>query len=110
MNLGTVGFLLNQYSAAACRAARKARAGQPDAAAHARHQRARQRHEAIAINEVSLLRSSRQTARIAVSVDGRSACPTSIATAPGGDAGRLDRPTTCRPTARSCRSAPACWR
>jgi NAD+ kinase len=34
-----------------------------------------QRHEAIAINEVSLLRSSRQTARIAVAVDGNMRIP-----------------------------------
>ena len=32
-------------------------------------------HEVIAINEVSLLRSSRQTARIAISVDGRKRLP-----------------------------------
>ena len=34
-----------------------------------------QRHEVIAINEVSLLRSSRQTARIAVSIDGTKRLP-----------------------------------
>ena len=76
MNLGTVGFLLNQYRAS----------GLP-----ARIKNARQvmltplrmlavngrggRHEVTAINEVSLLRSSRQTARIAVAVDGRMRIP-----------------------------------
>src|SRR5436190_24359901 len=72
MNLGTVGFLLNQYRAA----------GLPTRIRDARsvaltplrmvatNSRGRS-HEAIAINEVSLLRSSRQTARIAVAVDGR---------------------------------------
>ena len=76
MNLGTVGFLLNQYRAA----------GLP-----ARIRNARQvmltplrmlaingrggRHEVTAINEVSLLRSSRQTARIAVAVDGQMRIP-----------------------------------
>jgi len=76
MNLGTVGFLLNQYRAT----------GLP-----ARIKNARQvmltplrmlavngrggRHEVTAINEVSLLRSSRQTARIAVAVDGRMRIP-----------------------------------
>jgi NAD+ kinase len=76
MNLGTVGFLLNQYRAA----------GLP-----ARIRNARQvmltplrmlavngrggRHEVTAINEVSLLRSSRQTARIAVAVDGKMRIP-----------------------------------
>ena len=76
MNLGTVGFLMNQYRAA----------GLPGRIRKARHvaltplrmvaTNARgQRSEAIAINEVSLLRSSRQTARIAVSVDGTSRIP-----------------------------------
>ena len=76
MNLGTVGFLMNQYRAA----------GLPGRIRKARHvaltplrmvaTNARgQRSEAIAINEVSLLRSSRQTARIAVAVDGTSRIP-----------------------------------
>jgi NAD+ kinase len=76
MNLGTVGFLLNQYRAA----------GLPARIRKARHVTLKplrmiatngraQRHEAIAINEVSLLRSSRQTARIAVAVDGTCRIP-----------------------------------
>jgi len=76
MNLGTVGFLMTQYRAA----------GLPGRIRKARHvaltplrmvaTTARgQRCEAIAINEVSLLRSSRQTARIAVAVDGTSRIP-----------------------------------
>jgi len=76
MNLGTVGFLLNQYRAA----------GLPGRIRKARHVALKplrmvatngrgQRHEAIAINEVSLLRSSRQTARLAVSVDGNCRIP-----------------------------------
>jgi len=76
MNLGTVGFLMNQYRAT----------GLPGRIRKARHvsltplrmvaTTARgQRHEAIAINEVSLLRSSRQTARIAVAVDGNTRIP-----------------------------------
>ncbi len=76
MNLGTVGFLLNQYRASGLTT---------------RIKNARQvtltplrmlavngrggRHEVTAINEVSLLRSSRQTARIAVAVDGRMRIP-----------------------------------
>ena len=48
----------------------------PDAAAHARHQHARPAPRGRSpINEVSLLRSSRQTARIAVSVDGTQRLP-----------------------------------
>ena len=76
MNLGTIGFLMNQYRAT----------GLPGRIRKARHvsltplrmvaTTARgQRHEAIAINEVSLLRSSRQTARIAVAVDGNTRIP-----------------------------------
>jgi NAD+ kinase len=76
MNLGTVGFLLNQYRAA----------GLPGRIRKARHVTLKplrmvatngrgQRHEAIAINEVSLLRSSRQTARLAVAVDGNCRIP-----------------------------------
>jgi len=76
MNLGTVGFLLNQYRAA----------GLPARIKKARHvtltplrmvtidTRGR-RHEAMAINEVSLLRSTRQTARIALAVDGEERMP-----------------------------------
>jgi NAD+ kinase len=76
MNLGTVGFLMNQYRAT----------GLPGRIRKARHVTLTplrmiatngrgQRHEAIAINEVSLLRSSRQTARIAVAVDGNCRIP-----------------------------------
>jgi NAD+ kinase len=76
MNLGTVGFLLNTYRAS----------GLPARLKKARHVSLTplrmvatngrgQRHEAIAINEVSLLRSSRQTARIAVAVDGNTRIP-----------------------------------
>jgi NAD+ kinase len=76
MNLGTVGFLMNQYRAS----------GLPGRLKKARHVALTplrmiavngrgQRREAIAINEVSLLRSSRQTARIAVAVDGNTRIP-----------------------------------
>ena len=75
MNLGTVGFLLNQYRAT----------GLPARIRNARRvtltplrmiaTNGSRTHEAIAINEVSLLRSSRQTARIAVAIDGRMRIP-----------------------------------
>jgi NAD+ kinase len=76
MNLGTVGFLLNQYRAT----------GLPGRIRNARQVMLTPlrmlavngrggRQEVTAINEVSLLRSSRQTARIAVSVDGRKRIP-----------------------------------
>ena len=76
MNLGTVGFLLNQYRAgglhARLKAARKVTLIPLRMVATTTRGR---RHEVIAINEVSLLRSSRQTARIAVSVDGNLRLP-----------------------------------
>jgi NAD+ kinase len=76
MNLGTVGFLLNQYRAA----------GLPGRIRNARRVMLTPlrmlavngrggRQEVTAINEVSLLRSSRQTARIAVAVDGKMRMP-----------------------------------
>lgn len=76
MNLGTVGFLLNQYRTkglgARIRAARKVTLSPLRMlAVNTRGQR----HEVTAINEVSLLRSSRQTARIAVAVDGHMRIP-----------------------------------
>ena len=71
MNLGTVGFLMNTFRAA----------GLPTRLRKARHVSLTplrmvatndrgKTHDVIAINEVSLLRSSRQTARIGVKVDG----------------------------------------
>jgi NAD+ kinase len=72
MNLGTIGFLMNTYREAGLllrlRKARQVRLTPLRMVAETTRGR---RFEVIAINEVSLLRSSRQTARIAVSVDGR---------------------------------------
>ncbi|MBS0517976.1 MAG: NAD kinase [Proteobacteria bacterium] len=76
MNLGTVGFLLNQYRAsgllARLKAAREVMLTPLRMVATTTRG---QRHEVVAINEVSLLRSSRQTARIAVAVDGQMRLP-----------------------------------
>ncbi len=76
MNLGTVGFLLNTYKptglTARLRKARKVTL--TPLQMHAVDTRGRT-HQAMAINEVSLLRSSRQTARIAVAVDDRMRLP-----------------------------------
>src|SRR5262245_344604 len=76
MNLGTVGFLMNTYREAGLlqrlRKARKVSLNPLRMVAVNTRGRA---FEVIAINEVSLLRSSRQTARIAVSVDGRKRLP-----------------------------------
>ena len=72
MNLGTVGFLMNTFKEAGLlqrlrRARQVSLAPLRMLAINTRGSR----HEVIAINEVSLLRSSRQTARIAVSIDGK---------------------------------------
>lgn len=76
MNLGTVGFLLNQYRASGLLARLKAAREVMLTPLRMMATTTRgQRHEVIAINEVSLLRSSRQTARIAVAVDGQMRLP-----------------------------------
>jgi NAD+ kinase len=76
MNLGTVGFLLNQYRptglTSRLKAARKVTL--TPLRMIATNTRGRQ-HEAMAINEVSLFRSSRQTARIGIAVDRKARLP-----------------------------------
>jgi NAD+ kinase len=76
MNLGTVGFLMNQYRPNGLLARlHKAR----PISLTPLHMLARttrgQEREAIAINEVSVFRSSRQTARIAIAVDRQERLP-----------------------------------
>jgi NAD+ kinase len=76
MNLGTVGFLMNQFRMSGLpgrlRAARQVTLSPLNmTAVNTRGQRFSLR----AINEVSLLRSSKQTARIAVAVDGQMRLP-----------------------------------
>jgi NAD+ kinase len=72
MNLGSVGFLMNEYSKDGL-AARLA-AAEP-AKIHPLRMKAvtadGKTHEALAFNEVSLLRETRQTAKIAIIVDDR---------------------------------------
>lgn len=76
MNLGTVGFLLNQYRGSGLLTRLKgAREVMLTPLRMVATTTRGQRHEVIAINEVSLLRSSRQTARIAVAVDGQMRLP-----------------------------------
>ena len=72
MNLGTIGFLMNTYKEAGLlQRLKKARqVTMTPLRMQAINTRGRA-SEVIAINEVSLLRSSRQTARIAVSIDGK---------------------------------------
>lgn len=76
MNLGTVGFLMNTYRAEGLvgRIKRARQVSLTPLRMHAVDSRGRTT-EATAINEVSLLRSSRQTARIAVAVDGKQRLP-----------------------------------
>ena len=76
MNLGTIGFLLNTYKETGLLPRlRKAReVTLSPLRMRAVNTRGRV-FEVTAINEVSLLRSSRQTARIAVAVDGRKRLP-----------------------------------
>ena len=113
MNLGTVGFLMNQYRPAGLLARlKRARAVHLHPlrmlATNSRGKTA----EVTAINEVSLFRSSRQTARISASPStARQRLPdlycdgALVATAAG-----LRPPTTSPPMVRSFRSAPDCWR
>ena len=72
MNLGTVGFLLNTYKQSGLlqRLKRAREVTLTPLLMRAVDARGRT-HEAMAINEVSLFRSSRQTARIAITVDRR---------------------------------------
>ena len=76
MNRGTDGFLMNSYDEADL-AGRIARA-QPTVLHPLRmlaEDQRGERHEALAINEVSLLRQTRQAAKIRISVDGRVRAP-----------------------------------
>jgi NAD+ kinase len=71
MNLGTVGFLMNTYrETGLLQRLKKARQIVLTPLRMVAVDMRGQTSEVIAINEVSLLRSSRQTARIAVSIDG----------------------------------------
>ncbi|MEL6583109.1 MAG: NAD kinase [Pseudomonadota bacterium] len=72
MNRGTVGFLMNEYAAHGLKARLSAA---EEAIIHPLKMTARRRdgssREALAINEVSLLRKGPQTARLRIHVDGR---------------------------------------
>lgn len=72
MNRGSVGFLMNEYSADGLldRINAAERAVIHPLSMIAVDMRRRQ-HRALAINEVSLLRQTRQTAKLRISVDGR---------------------------------------
>ena len=73
MNLGTVGFLMNRYDKRAAIAARVARARRWTIAPLAVEAITQdgESHQMCAINEISLLRETRQTAKIEVTVGDR---------------------------------------
>ena len=90
MNLGTVGFLLNTYRETSLlqRLKRAREVTLTPLRMIATNTRGRA-FEVMAINEVSLLRSSRQTARIAVAVDGKTrlnelSCDGALVATPAG--------------------------
>jgi NAD+ kinase len=90
MNLGTVGFLLNTYRETGLlqRLKRAREVTLTPLRMIATNTRGRA-FEVMAINEVSLLRSSRQTARIAVAVDGKTrlnelSCDGALVATPAG--------------------------
>jgi NAD+ kinase len=66
--------------------------------------------EALAINEVSLLRETRQAAKIRILVDGKTRLAELICDGILVSTPPAAPPTTCRRTARSCRSARSCCR
>jgi NAD+ kinase len=77
LNLGTVGFLMNRYRAGTNILKRLGRAREIGFAPLRMEAVTQdgQRHEYCAINEVSLLRETRQTAKIVVSVDDKVRIP-----------------------------------
>src|SRR4030095_6375550 len=113
MNLGTIGFLMNTFKEAGLlQRLRKARQVSLTPLRMQAVNTRGSRHEVIAINEVSLLRSSRQTARIAVSVDGRKRLPdlycdgVLVATPAGSTAHNLSPHRTSPPLGAGWRAPP----
>ena len=72
MNLGSIGFLMNEFDEEGLR---ERLDGAEQSCIHPLHMRATdiegRVHEALAINEVSLLRQTHQTAKLTISIDGR---------------------------------------
>jgi NAD+ kinase len=96
MNLGTVGFLLNTYRASSLTSRlKKAREVTLTPLRMLATNTHGHKREVIAINEVSLFRSSRQTARVGISVDRKARLPdlhcdgVMVATAAGSTAYNL---------------------
>lgn len=109
MNRGTVGFLMNAYGEHSL----KARLENAEETVIHPLRMIATRHdgseaEALAINEVSLLRAGPQAASSASSSTGASGWPNSSATASSSPRPPAPPPTTIPPMARSCRSARMC--
>ncbi len=69
-----------------------------------------ERQDALAINEVSLLRENSQVAKLRISVDGHARMDELIADGVLIATPAARPPTTSPPTDRSCRSTRRCWR
>ena len=111
MNCGTIGFLMNDYAEDGC-PARLAAA--EEAVINPLGMRAMRADgsviEALAINEVSLLRAGPQAAKLRSASMARVrlaelVCDGALVATPAGR-----RPTTIRRMGRSCPSGPRCWR
>jgi NAD+ kinase len=111
MHRGSVGFLMNAYRPAGLY--ERLAAAQP-VVLYPPEMTARDEHgghrRALAFNEVSLLRESRQAAKLRVSVDGVVRIEELMADGILVATPSAAPPTICRPMARSYRSALASWR
>lgn len=111
MNCGTVGFLMNDYSEDGL--VERLRAAEEEVINPLAMKATcvdGSTHDALAINEVSLLRQGPQAAKLRISVDGRVrmeelVCDGALICTPADR-----RPTITPPTGRSCRSARRCSR
>ena len=112
MNRGTIGFLMNEYGED--NLLRRLRAAEPTIIHPLRMTaigRNGKRIEALAFNEVSLLRETRQAAKIRIMIDERGPPERAhLRRHPDFDTRPAPPPTTSRRTGRSSRSIPPCWR
>jgi NAD+ kinase len=111
MNLGSVGFMLNNYSPDFLfERIEKALSAYLNPLQMEARTADGETHTALAINEVSLWRNSRQAAKISIDVDnvnrlGELICDGVMISTPAEA-----RRTTFRRTAPFCRSVPRFWR